>query len=173
MKTFPLILAAAAAGLALTAVSAPAEAAGANPLLVRDAAPERGTLVFGGTGPGASLEQAQWLFGGRQYCWYDRGWRGPGWYWCGYAYRRGYGWGGPVGWRGWDRGHPPMGRGGYRGGAPGFHGDGHFEGGRPGGGHPEGGHPEGGHPGGGEHGGGRPGGGDHGGGEHGGGERPH
>lgn len=36
-----------------------------------------------------------------------RGWLGPGWYWCGYAWRSGYGWGGPWGWgwgRGWGRG---------------------------------------------------------------------
>jgi len=28
-------------------------------------------------------ENAQYLWGGRQYCWYDDGWNGPGWYWCG------------------------------------------------------------------------------------------
>ena len=27
---------------------------------------------------------------GRQYCWYDDAWQGPGWYWCGYAWRSGY-----------------------------------------------------------------------------------
>jgi hypothetical protein len=52
------------------------------------------------------VEQAQFFFGGRRYCWYDRGWHGPGFYWCGYAWRRGVGWGGPVGWRGWHRGRP-------------------------------------------------------------------
>jgi hypothetical protein len=52
------------------------------------------------------LEQAQWAWRGRQYCWYPNGWRGPGYYWCGYASRRGFGWGGPAGWNGWryDRG---------------------------------------------------------------------
>jgi hypothetical protein len=52
------------------------------------------------------LIKAQWLFGGRNYCWYPGGWHGPGYYWCGYAYRRGFGWGGPEGWHGWrgDRG---------------------------------------------------------------------
>ena len=29
------------------------------------------------------------------------GWNGPGWYWCGYAWRRGYGWGGGYGYHGW------------------------------------------------------------------------
>jgi hypothetical protein len=34
------------------------------------------------------VEKAQFVYGGRQYCWYDNGWRGPGFYWCGYAYPR-------------------------------------------------------------------------------------
>ena len=44
-----------------------------------------------------------YMYGGHRYCWYDEGWRGSGWYWCGYANRRGYGWGGGEGWRNWDR----------------------------------------------------------------------
>jgi len=48
-----------------------------------------------------SLQKAQWLWGGRNYCWYPGGWHGPGYYWCGYASRRGIGWGGPAGWHGW------------------------------------------------------------------------
>lgn len=47
------------------------------------------------------IDQAQYVWGGRRYCWYVDAWRGPGWYQCGYAWRRGYGWGGPYGWRGW------------------------------------------------------------------------
>jgi hypothetical protein len=50
---------------------------------------------------GSITEQAQFRWGGYDYCWYDDGWRGPGWYWCGYAYRRGFGWGGPLGWNNW------------------------------------------------------------------------
>ncbi|MGO9024500.1 MAG: hypothetical protein ACLQIQ_09425 [Beijerinckiaceae bacterium] len=57
------------------------------------------------------------FWGGHQYCWYDDGWQGGGWYWCGYAWRNGYGFGGPEGFRGWGRG-----RGGLRGGP---HGGGH------------------------------------------------
>jgi len=53
------------------------------------------------TGDRVMLEQAQYIWGGRNYCWYDGGWHGPGWYWCGYAWRDGFGWGGPHGWRGW------------------------------------------------------------------------
>jgi hypothetical protein len=50
------------------------------------------------------IEQAQFVFNGRPYCWYDDGWQGPGWYWCGYAYRTGLGWGGGYGWNGWRHG---------------------------------------------------------------------
>ena len=52
---------------------------------------------------GSITEQTQFRFGGYDYCWADDGWRGPGWYWCGYAYRPGLGWGGPVGWNNWHR----------------------------------------------------------------------
>ena len=48
------------------------------------------------------IEDVQYyVYGGRRYCFYPDGWRGPGYYWCGYAWRRGFGWGGPMGWRGW------------------------------------------------------------------------
>jgi hypothetical protein len=47
------------------------------------------------------IDDAQYVWGGRRYCWYVDAWRGPGWYQCGYAWRRGLGWGGPQGWRGW------------------------------------------------------------------------
>jgi hypothetical protein len=108
----------------------------------------------------SDVEQAQFIFGGRNYCWYDDGWRGPGFYWCGYAFRRGLGWGGGAGWHGWQRGGPGrIGHGGRPGGRPGI--------GRPGGGRPGGGHAGGGRPGGGRPGGGHPGGGGHGGGGHG------
>jgi hypothetical protein len=61
------------------------------------------------------VEQAQYIYGGRNYCWYPAGWHGAGWYWCGYAARVGFGWGGPVGWRGWH----------WRGGGR-WHGGGHW-----------------------------------------------
>src|SRR5215203_6331213 len=41
---------------------------------------------------------------GRRYCLYFDGWHGPGWYRCGFAFRRGLGWGGVYGWRGWEYG---------------------------------------------------------------------
>lgn len=116
------------------------------------------------------LHEAQFfLWSGRNYCWYDLGWHGPGYYRCGYARRRGYGWGGPVGWHGWRGG-------GYRGGGRYGHGysgygrgGGGYVGRGGGGGHFDGGY-RGGHSGGGGygHGGGGPGG--HGGGGHGGGD---
>ena len=51
------------------------------------------------------LETAQFVYNGRQYCWYEDGWRGPGWYWCGHAYHEGVGWGGAYGWNGWQTMH--------------------------------------------------------------------
>ena len=50
------------------------------------------------------LQNVQYIWGGRNYCWYDDAWNGPGYYWCGYAYRRGFGFGGILGWHGWGRG---------------------------------------------------------------------
>ena len=76
------------------------------------------------------VEKAQFFFGGRNYCWYPNGWQGPGFYWCGYAWRTGSGWGGPEGWHGWHGGGP---------GGPG--GPGHPHVGGPGRPHVAGGHP--------------------------------
>src|SRR3954469_11205114 len=63
------------------------------------------------------IETAQvYVYGGRRYCWYDDGWNGEGWYWCGYQFRRGFGYGGGLGFRGW-RGGGEFRRGGeFRGG---------------------------------------------------------
>jgi hypothetical protein len=66
-------------------------------------------MPLGGLGQAAdrvsAVEHTQFVYLGRNYCWYPDGWHGPGFYWCGYAYRSGFGWGGPMGWRGW-RGGP-------------------------------------------------------------------
>jgi hypothetical protein len=51
------------------------------------------------------VESVQFIWLGRDYCWYDDGWQGPGWYWCGYEFRRGLGWGGGYGWHNWSGGH--------------------------------------------------------------------
>lgn len=82
------VVLAAGAGLGGTAQAGPMPNAGVN-------APASEALP---------LEAVQFYWGGYNYCWYSNGWNGPGWYWCGYPWRRGYGWGGGYGWRGWR--HP-------------------------------------------------------------------
>jgi hypothetical protein len=47
------------------------------------------------------IQKTEFLFGGHKHCWYDEGWHGPGWYWCGYAHKKDHGWGGPEGYQGW------------------------------------------------------------------------
>src|ERR1044072_2766432 len=68
-----------------------------------DAAPLGADLGQAADGLSA-VEPVQYFYGGRNYCWYPDGWRGPGFYWCGYANRVGLGYGGPVGWRNWHHG---------------------------------------------------------------------
>jgi hypothetical protein len=41
------------------------------------------------------------IFRGHRYCFSFDGWHGPGWYRCGWAWRRGLGWGGVYGWNNW------------------------------------------------------------------------
>lgn len=41
---------------------------------------------------------------GHRFCFYFNGWHGPGWYRCGFAFRRGLGWGGVYGWNDWSYG---------------------------------------------------------------------
>ena len=52
------------------------------------------------------VERAQFIWLGHNYCWYDDGWNGPGWYWCGQYLTSGIGWGGGYGWHHWHGGHP-------------------------------------------------------------------
>jgi hypothetical protein len=53
----------------------------------------------------SSVERTQYYsFGNNDYCWYDDGWQGPGWYSCGDEWGNGFGWGGPYGWNGWGGG---------------------------------------------------------------------
>ncbi len=145
-----------AAAAALVGASAPSQAA----MLVDGIAPAAPSLIENTAYIDVAPDRV--LFNGRWYCWYDSGWRGPGYYWCGYAMRVGFGWGGGDGWRGhWRRG------GGHwrgHGGRPPMIGRPHGGGPRP---HP--GRPHPGRPHHGGHGGGRP----HGGGGHHGGGRPH
>jgi len=171
MKTFLVTLAAGAAMLSFAAGKAEAGSSPA-PELIRSGDIAVTPALLGPVQAQGLFEKTQfWLWGGRNYCWYDFGWHGPGFYWCGYANRRGYGWGGPVGWRGWDHARgggrgfqsgPYHGAGGFHGGGGGHGGGGFHDGGghEGGGGHPSGGfhgggggggHPSGGHSGGGGH----------------------
>lgn len=61
------------------------------------------------------VEHVQFIWLGQNYCWYDDGWNGPGWYWCGQYLSPGLGWGGGYGWHGWRGGHRGgvVGRGGH------------------------------------------------------------
>ena len=109
MKSLRLSIIVAATAFGLGAGS---DAAMANPApawIGGDAAAPRAMLSYGVYTPGDQpmLQQVQFfLWGGRHFCWYYSGWNGPGFYWCGYAWRRGHGWGGHRGWHGWDhRGH--------------------------------------------------------------------
>src|SRR5665647_982820 len=64
-------------------------------------------------------ENVQFFWSGHNYCWYDDGWNGPGWYWCDMYLQSGSGWGGGYGWHHWRGGHPRshyQGSGGDRGG---------------------------------------------------------
>ena len=126
MKKFGVaLIAAAALGAAtLTAQAAPLSQSG-------QLGPAAGTLNL--------IEKTQFVWGGRNYCWYEDGWNGPGWYWCGEYLRPGFGWGGGWGWHNWHHHgwHPggPMGGGmGGMGGGGGMGGMGGMGGGGMGGG---------------------------------------
>jgi hypothetical protein len=99
-----------------------------------DAAGLPGSRALSDAADAISLtEKAQvYFWNGRRYCFYPDGWQGPGWYWCGYAWRRGFGFGGGLGWRGWGHGHHHHHGGGMMGG--GFMGGGPMGLGNPGGG---------------------------------------
>ena len=53
----------------------------------------------------AAPVQGAFVYGGQNYCWYPAGWKGAGFYWCGYPWRTGLGWGGIYGWNGWGGGY--------------------------------------------------------------------
>ena len=47
---------------------------------------------------GGYSEPTYYFRGGRRHCWYDEGWSGAGWYWCGENLNQGIGWGGSIPW---------------------------------------------------------------------------
>ena len=71
-----------------------ASADGLQPAVSNAVAPARLDDAVNRGDVAGKLEQAQFLWSGRNYCWYPGGWHGPGYYWCGYAWRRGFGHGG-------------------------------------------------------------------------------
>jgi hypothetical protein len=89
---------------------------------VAEAAVGDGVVASRGASQLLPIEHVQYVYGGQNYCWYSNGWRGPGYYYCGYAFRTGLGWGGGIGWNNW-------GGGGWRGGGAGWHGGGWHGGG--------------------------------------------
>jgi hypothetical protein len=122
--------------------------AGSAMVPVAQAAPLAGQSAVEQSADGlAAIEKTQYAWGGQNYCWYPGGWHGPGWYWCGYAWRRGFGWGGGYGWHGWHGGWGGGGwhGGGWHGGGGGWHGGGFHGGGFHGGGFHGGGFHGGGH----------------------------
>jgi hypothetical protein len=97
------------AAIAALGLAASASAAAAPQGLVSAAYVDSGVYHPDGQ---VTLDKVQFIIGSQQYCWYPNGWRGPGFYLCGYAFRRGFGWGGPYGWNGWGGGYPSGWRGG-------------------------------------------------------------
>lgn len=89
--------------LALTAATSLFSASLVSPAAQAEPTPH---LIFGvdRAADAPTLDRVQFIYGGRNFCWYDSAWRGPGFYWCGYAWRRGLGWGGGRGWHGWRGG---------------------------------------------------------------------
>src|SRR5215471_18201303 len=73
----------------------------ALPIGMAQAAPISPQGMKAAAGEQSVIDHVQYRYAGREYCWYDDGWRGPGFYWCGYRLRVGLGWGGPAGWHGW------------------------------------------------------------------------
>ena len=61
--------------------------AAAAVLIVSFAVPASATLGVGGfavrdsLAQSSAVEKAQFVWGGRNFCWYNSGWQGPGWYW--------------------------------------------------------------------------------------------
>jgi len=77
---------------------------GALPVGLAQAAPIAPQGIGAAAEQQSVIDHVQYRWAGYDYCWYDDGWRGPGFYRCGFRLRVGYGWGGPAGWHGWRSG---------------------------------------------------------------------
>ena len=76
-----------------------------GPIMGASAAPMVASSAIRGAADNLNLvERAQFIWLGRNYCWYDDGWNGPGWYWCGQYTVPGIGFGGGYGWHHWRAG---------------------------------------------------------------------
>lgn len=64
--------------------------------------PEPDGLLQGNEMMDVSAQVRIYRHRGVRFCFYPTGWHGPGWYRCGFAWRRGLGWGGVYGWNNWD-----------------------------------------------------------------------
>src|SRR5690348_13434694 len=62
------------------------------------------SLTGAGTGLVDQVAVRVYVHEGHRFCFYFDGWHGPGWYRCGFAHRRGLGWGGVYGWNDWSYG---------------------------------------------------------------------
>jgi hypothetical protein len=80
------------------AAGATLQFAGPAPAAIADGAVAGRTSLI----DNALIERVQYAYGGQNYCYYETGWKGPGWYWCGHEGTYGVGWGGAYGWRGWS-----------------------------------------------------------------------
>jgi len=81
--------------VAVVLAAASLSPAAAGPLLSQS--------VTDGSAAVTDSREVRHSWNGRPYCWSESGWKGAGWYRCGFAARRGLGWGGPAGWHGWSQ----------------------------------------------------------------------
>lgn len=93
LKIFGLMF---AAGVAALVAIPPVQAAPAIGTGLDRAAPDNPLLQ--------DVQGRAFVFRGRTFCFYFDGWNGPGWYRCGWNWRRGLGWGGVYGWNNWEWG---------------------------------------------------------------------
>jgi hypothetical protein len=77
------------------------------PLVLAQCAEQDNQGWLRSTAAAAGVAPEVYWYSGHRYCWYDGGWHGAGWYWCGENFHQGIGWGGPIGWHWWHHhGHP-------------------------------------------------------------------
>ena len=78
------------------------------PLVLAQCAEQDNQGWLRSTAAAASVGPEAYFYSGHRYCWYDGGWHGSGWYWCGDNFHQGIGWGGPIGWHWWHHHGQPF-----------------------------------------------------------------